>query len=226
MVGKALIATLGFDERHVVKSLIDIGMSGVVRIVLLVPDWGLDERTMKAIDTITHITSLAGIDRDAIIVREVSVLDPWKGIRDIMNILYDTYTYGVDEIIISLGGGLRALVIETYTAALLVDPEITSKITIRIGIEGRSEYISYKIEEIPICLRIDEQEILVLKTIEKGIDKLSDIARETKIPRSTTWKILQKLCMKKILEKKNRRYQLTNLGKTLLKLYLTQTSLD
>ncbi len=219
VASKALLATLGFDERHVIKSLIDIGMSGVKTIVLLVPDWGLDDRTVKAIDTIWNIAGLTGIPRDNIIVREVTVLDPWKGVRDVMNTLYEIYLTGVDEIIVSLGGGLRALVIETYTATLLVNPEIARKITVRVGVEGKSDYISFRIEEIPICLRISEQEKTVLKTIAEGVNSLSEIARKTGLPRSTTWKTLQKLYEKKIVEKKNRQYYLTRLGETILKLY-------
>ncbi|OYT37312.1 MAG: hypothetical protein B6U89_07545 [Desulfurococcales archaeon ex4484_58] len=162
---------------------------------------------------------LTGIPRDNILVRKVAVLDPWRGIRDVMNILYEIYLSGVEEIIVSLGGGLRALVIETYTASLLVNPEIARKITIRVNIEGRGDHISYRIEEIPFCLRISEHEKIVLKTIADGINSLSEITRKTGLPRSTTWKILQRLYEKRIVEKKNRQYHLTRLGETILKLY-------
>lgn len=224
MKTKVLVATLGFDERHVIKSLIDIGMGGVKKIVLLVPNWGLDDKTLKAINTIRDIAELAGIGRDNVVVEEISVLDPWEGIRDVMDILYDIYLTGVDEIVFSLGGGLRVLVIEAYTATLLIDPEISRRITIRVGVEGRSEHVSFKVEEVPICLRISEQEKLVLAKIKEGRASLSEISSATGLPRSTTWKLLQRLVEKKIVEKKDRGYGLTKLGETLLRLYSLQGS--
>lgn len=226
MKRKVLIATLGFDEKHVIKSLIDIGMSGVEKIVLLVPDWDLDDRTIKAINTISEISGLAGIGRDKVVIKKVNTLDLWKGIRDIINVLHEIYLTGVDEIVFSLGGGLRILVIEAYTATLLVEPEILRKIIIRVGVEGRGEHVSFKVEEIPICLRISEQEKLVLTMLMKGIDSISKISSELKLPRSTTWKILQRLVKKKIVEKRERRYIPTNLGEILMRIYSLYNSRD
>jgi len=217
MVSKALVATLGFDERHVVKSLIDIGMSNVVYIILLVPNWGLDERSRKAISMITNIAGLAGIEESRVIVYEVDVLDFFDSIREILDMFNELYLRGVDEFILSLGGGLRILVIEAYTAALMAPKHISEKIVVRIGIEGRVEHVSFNIKNLPLCLQISEHELTILEKLKKQITSISELSRETNTPRSTIWKTLQKLYQKNLVNKLGSRYVITELGKALLK---------
>lgn len=219
MTVRALIATLGFDERHVIKSLIDIGMSNVYKIVLLVPNWGLDERTEKAIKTIRDIAKYAGLSSEkSIVIKEINVLDLWSGIKDILKTLHDLYIEGVDEYIISLGGGLRILVVETLLASLIVNKDIADRISIRVSVENRSDSVSFKVNTVPICIEIDSVERKILETLFHGYKSLSQISDETNIPKSTVWKIIQRLKSKNIVNVSNKKYEITDLGKVLLRI--------
>ncbi|MEM4889848.1 MAG: CRISPR-associated CARF protein Csa3 [Thermosphaera sp.] len=218
---KALIATLGFDERHVIKSLIEIGMSDVHKLVLLVPNWNLDERTERAIKIIREIAKYAGLSSDeTIVIKKINVLDFWSGIRDVLKTLIDLYLEDVDEFIVSLSGGLRILVIETLLATLLIDKKIADRITIRISIENSKQSVSIKVNTIPICIEIDETDRKVLEAIRKGYNNLNQVALETNLPKSTVWKILQRLSSRNVVRKngKSKKYVLNELGEVLLRL--------
>ena len=49
-MANVLIASLGFDERHVIRNLLRIGFKGIKKIILLIPNWDINSRTKRAID--------------------------------------------------------------------------------------------------------------------------------------------------------------------------------
>ncbi len=213
---KALIASLGFDERHVVRSLLSMGMGGVGEICLLRPRWSMDERTERAFNEIKKIAGLAGIGVDRVYLYEVSIEDFWTAVSEIIELINRLYTRGYDEIIISLGGGLRALVIEAYTATLLVHEEIAKKIVIRIDLEARNLSITFRRNEIPLCKKLDADEARVIeKLLEKPEYTLTQLSKELGIPKTTLWKILNRLVKKNLVIKQDNKYIPTRQSKIL-----------
>jgi len=214
-----LLATLGFDERHVIRSLLAMGMGGVSKIVLLVPSWDIDERTRKAVQEIKNIAGLAGIKEENILLHRVDIEDFWTAVSQIMDIFKKEILRGNSKFKISLGGGLRALVIEAYTAALLVKQE-NIDIDIRIDIEARDKSIEINPKNIPICETPTTLELEILEKLQENpsitLTRLSKILEK---PKTTIWKTVKKLEEKHLVEKKDNKYILTTKAKTLLKIY-------
>lgn len=219
VLSKILVASLGFDERHVIRSVIGMGMGGIDEIILLVPDWGLEERTIEAIEEIEKIAELAGISSRRIRVEKIKVEDFWKAVSRIIELLREGYMKGVDEIIVSLGGGLRILVLETYTAVILIEEGIRKKIKIKIDIETKGKGPLIEGEEIPLCIELTPTEKIVLREIvDKRKATLKQLTETLEIPRSTIWKILSKLVKKKLLIKHGKQYTPTKTAETLIKI--------
>ncbi len=218
-MSKILVATLGFDERHVIRSIISMGMGGIEEIILLVPDWGLEERTVKAIEEIRRIAELAGIASSRIRVEKIKVEDFWRAVSRTIELLREEYMKGASEIILSLGGGLRILVLETYTAVMLIEESIRKRIKIRIDIETKGEGTIIDGDEIPLCIELTPTERIVLREIvDKRITTLKQLTQTLEIPRSTIWKTLDKLLKKKLLIKQDKQYIPTKTAETLIKI--------
>lgn len=218
-MSKILVATLGFDERHVIRSIISMGMGGIEEIILLVPDWGLEERTIKAIEEIEKIAELAGISSRRVHVEKISVEDFWKAVSRIIELLREIYMKGINEIIISLGGGLRILILETYTAVLFIEECIRKRIKIKIYIETKGEGPLIEGEEIPLCIELTPTERIVLREIvDRRKTTLKQLTETLEIPRSTIWKVLDKLVKKKLLIKHNKQYVPTKTAETIIKI--------
>lgn len=215
----ALLATLGFDERHVIRSILVMGMEDIDQVILLVPSWDLDPRTKKAIDEIKKIVSIAGIGEENVYVEKIDVENFWSAVRQITEIIKELALEGIKGIRISLGGGLRALIIETYTASLLLR-NINIPIIIRIDIESGKQTIEFNLEETPLCYEPSGLEIKIIKTIiEKPETTISELARTLNTPKTTVWKAVQKLQKQKLILKKEKAYIATNAAKTLITLY-------
>ncbi len=213
-----LIATLGFDERHVIRSLLSMGMEGVRWIVLLLPDWPMDERSLQAVKEIKRIAGLAGLRMEDVVVKHVKVEDFWSAVSTIITVFTEWYTRGSEKFILSLGGGLRALVLEAYTATLFLPKDIARRTVIRIDMEAKPASITIERSNIPLCLQPTEQEIRVLRKLLENPATLTNLSRELGIPKTTTWKILNRLQENNLVAKEENTYKITELGKTLLKI--------
>jgi len=126
----------------------------------------------------------------------------------------------VDEAIICLSGGLRVLVIETYTALLLLPEEYRAKTIVRIDLESSSSSVSLKGSALLTDLHLREIEYNILSILygEPGLN-LSSISDRIVKPVSTTWRVLKKMVDKNLLVKEDNSYYLSSKGLTIFKLY-------
>ncbi len=210
-----IISTLGFDERPVIRSLASIGFRDVEKIVLIRP-YEDDQRAVKAVSEIKKIASMASLRDEDIVSYRVDVYDYWLSISMIYN-LYMEYVSLDKNIIVCLGGGLRALVLEAYTALILLPNNLRRSIIIRIDLETGKNTIVLRGEEILTSLEISSQQYRVLELLEDepGL-YLSKISYEIDKPVSTTYRVLKKLVEQGYIEKRENRYYLTSKGKALL----------
>jgi len=212
-----IIATLGFDERPVVRSLAEAGFRGVDKIVLIRPIDD-DQRAVKAVSEIKKIASMAGLSDEDIISYRVDVHDFWSS----TSMIYSLFLENLREesfIVLCLGGGLRALVLEAYTAFILLPHYLRKKIRVRIDLETGRDSIVIGGEEFIIDLGRLDKEYMVLKVVKEnpGIN-LSTLSYKIGKPVSTTHRLLKRLVEKGFLEKKDGQYYLTGAGRAFLKI--------
>ncbi len=206
----AIIATLGFDERHIVRSMLRIGFGGVKRVILLVPRGGLDERTQRAYEEVKKLATMAEVtDVDMV---EVPIESFNDAVADIRRIVYECVSkYG--KAVVSLGGGMRALVVETLIAVFTLPPNEKKKVDVIVDLETGKDGIKFP-AWIPLELRLSDVESRVLEyVVEKGSANLGDVATELGVARSTAWKALERLVDAGLLSKREYTYEPTEVGK-------------
>ena len=211
-MANALIASLGFDERHVIRNLLRIGFKGVKKIILLIPSWDIDSRTKRAIDEIVKIAVIAGLERNSIVTYRVDVKNLYNAVKAIYRLYRELVNEGVDKVIVSLGGGLRALIIEAFLAIILLDRNTREKITVIVDLETGEDYIVVD-PSIPFNYIPSENEVLVLNKLFQEPMSFKELLETTKLPRTTLWKTLCRLQENKLVKQQESRYAITEIGK-------------
>lgn len=205
-----LIAALGFDERHVIKSLLRLGFKNVRGVYLIVPSSRTTKQSEDAIKRIREVAELAGVS--VVEVFDVDPLEFEESVTKIRKLLMNLCAGG-DEITISLGGGMRALVIETLIAALLVPRELSRGIKIVSDLETGEGFIEVQASDLMMISGLKADELLILSYIlKKKVIGPTEISRDLNIPKTTAWKILNKLSSKGLLIKHGREYKLSDAG--------------
>jgi len=197
----SIVAVLGFDERHVVRSILRLGFRNVDSIQLIVPDkQEMDRRTVEAINRIRKLANAAAVSR--VETHKVDYEDFDKAVLQIADILASV-TLGGSNTVLSLGGGMRVLVIEAYTAVLSMPEELRKYVKIVIDFETGEGYVEVK-PHIPSYRLLSKDEILILKEAEKGEATPTKISKKLGIPKSSAWKKLAQMVKEGLLTKEAR----------------------
>ena len=197
----SIVAVLGFDERHVVRSILRLGFRNVDSIQLIVPDkQEMDRRTAEAINRIRKLANAAAVSR--VETHKVDYEDFDKAVLQIADILASV-TLGGSNTVLSLGGGMRVLVIEAYTAVLSMPEELRKYVKIVIDFETGERYVEVK-PHIPSYRLLSKDEILILKEAEKGEATPTKISKKLGIPKSSAWKKLAQMVKEGLLTKEAR----------------------
>ena len=197
----SIVAVLGFDERHVVRSILRLGFRNVDSIQLIVPDkQEMDRRTVEAINRIRKLANAAAVSR--VETHKVDYEDFDKAVLQIADILASV-TLGGSNTVLSLGGGMRVLVIEAYTAVLSMPEELRKYVKIVIDFETGEGYVEVK-PHIPSYRLLSKDEILILKEAEKGEATPTEISKKLGIPKSSAWKKLAQMVKEGLLTKEAR----------------------
>ncbi|NPA98740.1 MAG: CRISPR locus-related DNA-binding protein [Crenarchaeota archaeon] len=212
-----IISTIGFDERPVLRALSETGFRGIEKIILIRP-LDDDPRAVKAVSEIKKIASIAGLRDEDIVSYRVDPHHFWESVSLIYDLLENTMS-GANSVVLLLGGGLRALIIETYTAFLLLSCSKRTKCIVRIDLETGDSTIVVPGAEIIVNTVLTPLEKRVLETIkEKPGASLTIISDVLVKPASTIYRVLKRLVDKGLVEKRNRKYFLTSSGKIALKI--------
>ena len=201
MNNKILVATIGFDERPVIRAILRHGLN-FREILLLKPREPSDSRSSRVIENIRSLLEKTDANVKLSVV-EVDVKDFYRGVGEVKKHLAEkTREYG-GEILLLLGGGMRSLITETLVAAIQLSNELLVKGVIEIDLEGEASYTSARIEDL-VPLTLTPQERRILEEIRKEPKSLSSLRTSLDLPKTTIWKILQRLEEKGLVEKEYR----------------------
>ncbi len=173
---KALLMTLGFDERFCCRAILRHGIAEGDKIVLLTA--GLVDRVKKAYEWIkTFVERSYDVEVKLI---EVDVKDFIRGVKDVITVLEELGDY---DLIVNLSGGMRALAI-IVLIALLIKP--IRNLKVEIELEDFSGVV-----EIPQTLfrlsklELSEEKKDILKMIVNGYRDVKSLAKATNRDEST-----------------------------------------
>jgi CRISPR locus-related DNA-binding protein len=202
-----LITTLGFDISHTLLVLTKAKLkpSKIIAIVGMIRN-EIDQRAEVAFTMLKQFANMIGVNIERI---DIEVTEIENAIERILNILDEN-----TPAILDIGGGLRLLVLETYTAYQLLNPQKRNNISLYIALEGRNEVLNIDFEKIRKKLvttrRLNETYKEILKIIEeKGFATPKEILEElnkkgTPITKQKLSKILTKLVILGLIEKEGR----------------------
>ncbi|MEM1983567.1 MAG: CRISPR-associated CARF protein Csa3 [Sulfolobales archaeon] len=206
-----LIAVLGFDERHVIKSLLRLGFKNVNSVYLVVPSGRITRQTDDAVKRIKEVAGLAGVNRVELV--EVEPVEFGSAVSKLRRLLM-SLSVGEGFITVSLGGGMRAMVIEMLVATLLLPSDIGSRVNLVCDLETGEGFIELSVFDIISFTQLSYDELKVLSYfIMKGSVGPTQISKEFNIPKTTAWKLLKRLYEKGYLLKDGREYRLSENGK-------------
>jgi len=189
---KLLVATIGFTERYPLRAIISTGITAGDKILLITAE-PIENQTRDAISKIEEFKRNY-IEKDAGKVKlEVLTVDPLQVADAVLKIkqkiLLESENY--DKIVVNLSGGMRALIIETLMAVLLLKKEAQ----IFIELENFKGVIELNNNELKNLLgkEITGLEREILELLVKEDLRLADIVKKLAKPKSTIYKALKKL---------------------------------
>jgi CRISPR locus-related DNA-binding protein len=210
-VARALVTTIGFDERFVVRALIRY-LENIDHFIGILST-PIEQRALQAISNIKNFIDKYVVDsgkRLAYEFIEIDITDPYEAIARLKRIFTSN-----NEYIVNLSGGMRALTIATFIAFIISRARGEIEIELE-NLQGRISIDPRIVTAGP--LNSDEEKIV--NTIKKlGRATYRDIMKETGIPRATLFKHLSSLRSRGVIDQqregRNTYYLLTNIGRSL-----------
>lgn len=195
-------ATLGFDTRFQMKSLVHLGRSRIDRVLSILPRKH-DDKSARALEELRRFCrDVMGIKEfDTILVDldagyASSIAEIYLGLAGVKDI---------QHLYIDLSGGMRLLVLYTFMASQLYRRSTGVPVTYivwREDLEGYAE-MPGDIMDIPLYSREDPQALILEKLAEKPMTT-SELARETGMPKSTIYKYLKEMTEQGLLERQEK----------------------
>jgi len=208
---RVLVATIGFDEKFVIRAL--IRHQEEIDAFIGILSKPVDQRAAQAADNIKGFIERYVRDRGRSLAyrfEEVDPSDPYLAISSLKKLFKQE-----DEYILNLSGGMRALVVETLTAFIAS----RARGVIEIELENFTGRIVIDPRVLTASPLNAEEERIVAAIRKLGRATYKDIIRETGIPRTTVFKHLSSLRSRGIIayqrEGRTTYYTLTEIGKAL-----------
>ncbi|MEM2189290.1 MAG: CRISPR-associated CARF protein Csa3 [Nitrososphaerota archaeon] len=185
---KCLIATFGWTEQFVLSSILKYGISPHDEIVLLVPD-RKDERTEIILRDFESFLKRYG-EGVKLHVKKISLESFERAVKEVSEVILEILSVNPEQIIVNLSGGMRALILATYTALQLISPK---NLTIELETEDRSKCYMLPSLSLRTLIRLGRIDERILKLLSIRSMSTTDLLKELKIPRSTMHKHLKEL---------------------------------
>jgi len=208
-----VLASLGFDERPILKAILRHYSEVIKGIKLIVPLSNGDSRVEGAIIRLRELTlKLLDLEPTVMYINPLEVIDSIRKIKIELNKALEG-----DKVLVVLGGGMRGVVIECLAATLLLPSELKRKVQIEVDLEFKEAHVSINADDLTY-IQLNPFELSVLLEISKQGNQASivNITTALGLPKSTTWKILKRLEKQGLLKRyqKERRviYSLTPKG--------------
>lgn len=193
--GVLLFSTLGFEEKFAVRCLMRHMDSASKMVVITAPP--VDEHSRSKIEEAFSLLKRVAEEYAEIGVEKLVVGDPldfWASVREIRGKLY-TEMVGHERTVMCLSGGLRALVVEALVAALTLPSDAqVDRVVVEIELENLSGVTSFNVAQVQKLMQLTGPEHRILEFLEeKGPAKLTRIAQELGMARSTAYRVLRRL---------------------------------
>jgi len=165
VMSKAVVATLGFEEKFAVRALVRRGLEPGDKVVLVTGP--VIDKVAKAINYLREfLRYFEGVGVEVFEVSEIhNFTEAISKIKDLFRMLLEKYDY----VIVNLSGGMRALIIEVLTAIVLLPKELKDRIVIELDTEDGKATI-----EIPreLSILINPPDLGVKEDIIKALISL------------------------------------------------------
>jgi len=196
-----VLATLGFDEKFIIRDLFARGIEENTKLVLL--SSGKDNRTLVAYENIRKLAEIAGFKVEMI---TLDLKDHVNSISKIKEIIRENI--GQEKIVFNLSGGQRLLIF--YVILAIISLEVYGELVIH---SEAGDFTLNLPTNVLFRHPLDEEEYAILKFLKKnGRANLNTISDELGIPKVTAWRKINKLLKLELIKKKEREYYLTELG--------------
>ncbi|RLE57410.1 MAG: hypothetical protein DRJ40_03645 [Thermoprotei archaeon] len=218
---RLLVLTLGFEEKFAFRMLTRHGLDRGDRILILTGR--AVERTVKAIETIKEFVKKyfpGEIDVEFYEVDLSNFIEAVRRIRDVLSRYIPSY----DKVIINLTGGMRVLILATFTALLLLSVNLGERIT-HIEVEFEDGTYLVKIpQNLPRMLlnvrSLTRERIELLRAIQElGEVTVKDLAKVLGKDESTIRRQiyeLEKLELVEVTKTRPTKIKVTELGRLLI----------
>lgn len=191
----ALVATIGFDVDHIVYAF---RIRDYVEITLLIPE-NPDVRTENAIEALRRI--LSGRKIEVLRVPYMNFVNAVHAIQQRLRTLLKEYR----EVVLSLSGGLRLLVIEAFIAYLTLSKTERERVRVIVVTENTRDIVYIDIDELGRDVELSASESRVLEFIRsRGEVTATTIVNELKLSKTTVYKVLKKLIDLGLVERATR----------------------
>jgi len=193
---KVLALTLGFDERFAVRAMMRGGISSGDRIVVFMAE-PVEERASRCLQVVREFLSRYVRDVEFRVLKvdvgrfEEAVSRIRRGLQEAVR--------GAEEVVLNLSGGMRALILEVLSAALLLGLDCM----VEVELENLTGVVSFPIRLLRAS-KLSRGDLEILSRLLKtgGWVSLSELSRVSKMPRSTVHKRLRRLIEIGLVESK------------------------
>jgi len=216
-VAKTFVSTFGFTESLVLAPIIKLGLTKDDRLIILTPaGLGNEERTRNALRKLREMLNAISGGTFNLKTTKIKITDFADSVRQIRELITKEAEEG-REVHINISGGMRALIIETYTATLLAR---TTKENIKfteLELEGSTGNI--KIIPITPQKRLNKTKKKILKELakEKKPMEMKKLSEKTRLSLPTISRNLKELTANQLIalkkEKRKILAQITKEGK-------------
>ena len=220
VVARTFISTLGFTESLVLAPIIRLGLNRDDRVIILVPGGlgGEDrtENTLRKLRDMLNAISGGAFDMQTV---SIPVDDFAEAVRMIRRIIIEEAERENRMVYVNVSGGMRALVIEAYTATLIARIMRRNVAFTELELEGSAG--SIKMIPITFPKRFAETKRKILKELaEKGAPMgMRELSKRTGLSLPTLSRNLREMVQDNLikLKKEGRRIlaEITKEGKIL-----------
>jgi len=189
LAGCFVVASVGFDERFIVRLIVSSKL-GVLSedVLLLVMPLGDDVRSLNVVRAVEKFIGSYGLKVKLHVLR-VDVADFWGSAGKVRGKVEEIFGKHVPEkLIVLLSGGMRALILETLTGCVAtgLKGEI---IVYREDLKGYINFPleTFKIEKPPL------EELNVLAMVRDGLVNLRSIASALGVSKTSAFRIIKRL---------------------------------
>lgn len=189
MVGCFVVASVGFDERFIVRLIVSskLGVSSEDVLLLVMPSSD-DVRGLNVVRAVEKFISNYGLKINLHVLK-INVGSFWEASGAVRKNIEKIFSkYVPEKLVILLSGGMRALILETLTGCIAAGLK-GDIVVYREDLKGYIEFPleTLKIEKPPV------EELRILKMIKEGKVNLKSIAKVLSVSKTSAFRMVKRL---------------------------------